>query len=747
MSLKVYEARSLIESMEDRAKEYSSLREKLVLLRKRFMDIVQLDDALKGKGANAIKGFYQAQIDVVDAWLRLVDRQIAFFKGVSGDAGDNDLSGNTVVYQSFLESELSHHEKNYMMMVDGQQDELKRIFNRVDDLVPLNVFSTDRFMDAVAEAKKSRNETLRAVENFDEKLKSEYTLSEDDEHYVVALFQQLLEATRQGNEILPIHFNAEQFQSSVVYLLKEQAEQQANDYLNFKEEQEKAREQMKRLEEQKQRPWYEKTWEGVKNFTGELTGYYDYIRASEGVDPVTGAELTTAQRVTAGAMAAAGFIPVVGWAGRIVKGGGAIYKTAKGMHAADQALDVYLNAKTFSNLEKAELGIYGLVSVNGFNEYILGKDMFGNELTDLQRQQSLYYSILGPALMATPFIPSLVKNGKVVTEETIGKLHQLTLKPKTGAITFGRELQGGVNFLLQNQRTNLAFSSIGNSPINVMNPMQILKDIDHGMSKFSFGDIWSSAKNAVSTNKYTQVDNVAVKQTFTDGEIESIKKYMQSNPESNIKDYLKNTPPQYTSSFDDIRRVLGGQSELAGDMHQAGHLNKATLDFLLEDVMTVVSKDSSLSERALAGFFLVNKPGKVVDRVYDGIGKKIDGVGDGTKGTGNGYEYWNKTTEFNNVKVYQRDDIIDPSMVDARGRTNLDRMKKGLAPLGPDGKSINLHHTTQRNTSSIAEVTQSFHKENSSVIHINPNTIPSGINRTEFNKWRTDYWKNRANDF
>jgi hypothetical protein len=39
-------------------------------------------------------------------------------------------------------------------------------------------------------------------------------------------------------------------------------------------------------------------------------------------------------------MAAAGFIPVVGWAGRIVKGGGAMYKTANGMRVADQALDV-----------------------------------------------------------------------------------------------------------------------------------------------------------------------------------------------------------------------------------------------------------------------------------------------------------------------------------------------------------------------------------------------------------------------
>ncbi|MFI2857647.1 HNH/ENDO VII family nuclease [Paenibacillus sp. JSM ZJ436] len=118
-----------------------------------------------------------------------------------------------------------------------------------------------------------------------------------------------------------------------------------------------------------------------------------------------------------------------------------------------------------------------------------------------------------------------------------------------------------------------------------------------------------------------------------------------------------------------------------------------------------------------------------------------------SKGIGNGYQYWNKTTQFKNVKVYQRDDIINQNMKDARGRTNLERMQKGLAPLGPDGKSINLHHMTQRNESSIAEVTQTFHKDNSSVIHINPNTIPSGINRSEFNKWRTDYWKNRANDF
>jgi hypothetical protein len=91
--------------------------------------------------------------------------------------------------------------------------------------------------------------------------------------------------------------------------------------------------------------------------------------------------------------------------------------------------------------------------------------------------------------------------------------------------------------------------------------------------------------------------------------------------------------------------------------------------------------------------------------------------------------------------------IIDPNKVDALGRTNLQRMEQGLAPIGPDGKSVNLHHMTQTNDSAIAELTQTFHQKNSKVIHINPNTIPSGIDRNAFNSWKSSYWINRVNDF
>jgi filamentous hemagglutinin len=134
---------------------------------------------------------------------------------------------------------------------------------------------------------------------------------------------------------------------------------------------------------------------------------------------------------------------------------------------------------------------------------------------------------------------------------------------------------------------------------------------------------------------------------------------------------------------------------------------------------------------------------------------KVDGLADAPNvnntlskiEANSGRSFWNKTIEINGNKVYQRDDLINANFVDSRGRTNLERMQKGLAPIGPDGKSLNLHHMLQSQDGPIAEITATFHKQNHSIIHINPSSIPSGIDRGSFDKWRVDYWTNRVNDF
>jgi hypothetical protein len=114
-----------------------------------------------------------------------------------------------------------------------------------------------------------------------------------------------------------------------------------------------------------------------------------------------------------------------------------------------------------------------------------------------------------------------------------------------------------------------------------------------------------------------------------------------------------------------------------------------------------------------------------------------------TKPSVNG-KSWSKTVVFEATTVFQRDDLFDPSAKDKSGRTNLARMNKGLAPLGKDGKSVNLHHLIQSEKGSIAEVSDSMHKKYDRVLHINPKSTPSGIDRKKFNTWKRGYWKQRA---
>ncbi|MED3965856.1 ribonuclease YeeF family protein [Niallia taxi] len=411
--MKILDSSNLQDSMEARAKHYKNLREQFIQLKRTFSEIVGLDD-FEGKGAEAIKGFYQGQIDVVEAWQRLIDRQIAFFEGVAGKLQDKNLGGNTRVETDFLETDLSQKERIADEMITEQKRALDNIFREIDDLVSLDSFSRSEFDDKMADIHKKRTKTLDVVDELDQELKEEYNSSEGEEGYVIQLFGALLEATKQGSTITPINFNSEAFHASEAYQVKSEAEEVTDSYLTFKKDEKEAR-------EIENRPWYEDFWEGTKTFAGEFSGYYDYKRATEGVDPVTGEKLSTTQRVTAGAMALAGFIPVVGWAGRAVKGGKGIYSATKGVSAAEHAMSAYKNVRSFSTLEKTEMGIYGLISTNGLSEYLTGKDMLGNELTDEQRKASLAQGIFA----GLPFVPSMAKEANRLGQQAVKSSVQL----------------------------------------------------------------------------------------------------------------------------------------------------------------------------------------------------------------------------------------------------------------------------------------------------------------------------------
>jgi hypothetical protein len=112
--------------------------------------------------------------------------------------------------------------------------------------------------------------------------------------------------------------------------------------------------------------------------------------------------------------------------------------------------------------------------------------------------------------------------------------------------------------------------------------------------------------------------------------------------------------------------------------------------------------------------------------------------------------------EVNGRRVYQRDDLFDPNAVDANGMTNLERMKKGRPPIGHDGEAVNLHHLTQNEPGSLAEVGGKFHSENSKTLHgltepkrsfrYSQDGKTTGAEKA-FRRYSYKYWQDRAKGF
>ncbi|WP_319017853.1 T7SS effector LXG polymorphic toxin [Priestia megaterium] len=430
---KVYDAKALFDVAKDREKAYDELLSQLGELKKALQGVADLDGSLEGKGADNIKSFYKQHADTAGQWENLIKMQQSYFSTLHVKAEKAKLSGSTIVTESFLETELKNANSNAKEMVAQQHDDLQSILNGIDDIVSISAFSTSEFNDKIEEAEKKRTDTIEAVNQLDAEWSKEYSEMDDFYSVVDTLVSGLELATSQGGSVYQLAFDEKAYHDSELYKVQTKLNDYATSYVDYNKQQEEVYELEKKQEEEANKPWYEKTWDAVSTFTGEVSGYYDYKRAAEGVDPVTGEKLSTSQRVAAGAMAAAGFIPVVGWVGRAAKGGKAIYKTAKGLSAADHALDAYKSAKSFKVLEQTEKGLYGLVAANGLGEYMTGRDMFGNKISEEQRKASLLQAlgIAGAGALSTKVAG---KMGQSLATKGTEKLNNMRNTLRTSAV-------------------------------------------------------------------------------------------------------------------------------------------------------------------------------------------------------------------------------------------------------------------------------------------------------------------------
>lgn len=105
-----------------------------------------------------------------------------------------------------------------------------------------------------------------------------------------------------------------------------------------------------------------------------------------------------------------------------------------------------------------------------------------------------------------------------------------------------------------------------------------------------------------------------------------------------------------------------------------------------------------------------------------------------------------KEVEIGDKKCLIRDDI-DWEQVDEKGRTNIERIKRGLAPLDKNAEAIQLHHIGQHADSPLAELTFEEHRcnGNDTILHDKTKETETHGEGSTWDTERQAYWKDRGN--
>ena len=194
--------------------------------------------------------------------------------------------------------------------------------------------------------------------------------------------------------------------------------------------------------------------------------------------------------------------------------------------------------------------------------------------------------------------------------------------------------------------------------------------------------------------------------------------------ETMISEIAKNKLENFKPSFDEINKKMSPNELLKNSEKLGISGDKAEI----ENIKNEVNEKQKISEQSDYSKEVNNRIRSVDElNVY-----KNEGLEEGEV----------------NGRIVLKDNSIDINLKDEKGRTNLERMEKGLAPIDENGKPYNLHHIGQNSDSPLAELKDEVHKKNDAILHdkSKPTEVHGSNSEVNWDKERSEHWKARAEE-
>ena len=200
--------------------------------------------------------------------------------------------------------------------------------------------------------------------------------------------------------------------------------------------------------------------------------------------------------------------------------------------------------------------------------------------------------------------------------------------------------------------------------------------------------------------------------------------------------------------------AIGGS--ITGGASEAIALKGATLNGLTMNEAAIIQKESKLSPAMIKQFSSLSEYDDFI-RIADNLKLSVKEIEKLCLNNGFSIKMLKNFNSAEEVKVFTDANLIQKvingeealvcskidvtSVVDNMGRTNLERMYEGLAPLDKTGKAYELHHIGQRIDSPLAILTKGEHKN--PTLHWNSATDNPSM-QPGWNNQKKKFWKSFA---